>query len=196
MLVGEVLWTRPVRVPGILSETSPVPGSAIATSDDQVSDAQRISCVSLARSLAYTGGAANAVRVGKVGRTRPVAMPAPPASNCRREGYGDWFMGDLLGVAGTRSAGRRRGRRLNQGSRKGRCTVGGQHTATGALGRGEGDPLSLHLPSVEPVRSAQLWDSRTLLAFHARRRPHRGPVCSLRSSARGEPARRLPLRRR
>src|SRR5450759_559457 len=33
-------------------------------------------------------------------------------------------------------------------------------------------PLSLHLPSVESVRLAQqLWDSRTLLAFHARRRP-------------------------
>src|SRR5450759_4658773 len=110
MLVGEVLWTRPVRVPGILSETSPVPGSAIATSDDQVSDAQRISCARPAGFLSFPGGAADAGRVVKVGRTRPAAMPAPPASNCRREGYGDWFMGDLLGVPGTRSAGRRRGR--------------------------------------------------------------------------------------
>ena len=41
----------------------------------------------------------------------------------------------------------------------------------GLFGRGEVDPLSLHLPSVESVRLAQLWDSRTLLAFHARRRP-------------------------
>jgi len=44
MFVGEVLATRPARVPGILSLTSPVPGSVIATSDDQVSDAQRINC--------------------------------------------------------------------------------------------------------------------------------------------------------
>jgi hypothetical protein len=41
----------------------------------------------------------------------------------------------------------------------------------GLFGRGEVDPLSLHLPSVESVRLAQLWDSRTLLAFHVRRRP-------------------------
>ena len=46
---------------------------------------------------------------------------------------------------------------------------GGQHAATGVRGRGEVDPLLLRLPSVEPVRSAQLWDSRTLLAFHTRR---------------------------
>src|SRR5664279_6010384 len=105
MLVGEVLWTRPVRVPGILSETSPVPGSAIATSDDQVSDAHRISCGRPAGFLSCTGGDANAVRVGMVGRTRPAAMPAPPASRCRREGFWAWFMGDLLGVAGARSAG-------------------------------------------------------------------------------------------
>src|ERR1035437_7522110 len=100
MLVGEVLWTRPVRVPGILSETSPVPGSAIATSDDQVSDAQRISCGRPAGFLSYTGGAANAGRGGMVGRTRPAAMPAPPAGSCRREGHGEWFMGDRLGGSG------------------------------------------------------------------------------------------------